>query len=239
METLSPYMALIDLASNEPLPRSYEAGTIAAIGCDTARLPSAGQLGDDLRLFLKYYDDALRVRDELRVTSPDKISTTKQAKQPVASRPEFKPKNADDYLQHLPERTLLKSRRHEKVVKLYGEFLAAQGFTPSTNVHPQDMTADREGEHWLIEVKVDYNGNGVAATREAFAPLFMYEAFLYPVGTNVRKLAVVSEPIGDLNVEFLERHGIASAWSHGKDWVGSQTAVSKGLALMSAAQTPR
>jgi hypothetical protein len=142
----------------------------------------------------------------------------------------FKPQSSEDYVQYFRERTQIKSRRHENVVKEYGEFLLAHGHIPRTDVHPRDMTAERDGRTWLIEVKVVYNGNGVDATCEAFAQLFMYSDTFHAHDPDVLKLAVFSEPVGGWNVEFLQRYGDAPVWRHGDRWVGLSSAVAAGLA---------
>jgi hypothetical protein len=36
----------------------------------------------------------------------------------------------------------------------------------------------------------------------------------------VRKLAIFSESVGDWNVSFLQKHGIASVWKDGDSWAG-------------------
>ena len=179
MPALSPYIATIDLASRAGLPRDYEAGNIAALAYDTADLPPSAELAADLDELLRLYDNALVVRDALRIKTPDKIFTTKQSLEIPPVEPEFKPKSSADYIQHYKEQHLVKSRSHEKVVKLYGKFLSEKGFVPNTkNVHPRDLTAERNQEHWLIEVKVVAKANGVVATREALAQLLMYREFL-------------------------------------------------------------
>ena len=122
----------------------------------TADLPTTAELGSDLRELLKLYDDALAVRDTLRIIAPDKIFTTKKRDQMPTGEPEFKPKSSEDDIQQFKERTLVKERRHEKVVEMCGNLLSDRGLKPNTNVHPRDMTVDVDDEHWLFEVKVVY-----------------------------------------------------------------------------------
>jgi hypothetical protein len=165
MPELSPYLATIDLVSKAGLPRDYGAGNIAALAYDTAHLPTSAELATDLDELLRLYDNALAVHDALTIKTPDKIFTTKQVLEIPAVEPEFKPGSSADYIQHYKEQHLVKSRSHEKVVSLYGEFLSERGFVPNTKVHPRDLTAERNQEHWLIEVKVVAKANGVAATR--------------------------------------------------------------------------
>jgi hypothetical protein len=235
MPALTPYLATIELASRAGLPRDYEAGNIAALAYDTKNLPPTAKLAADMDEMLRLYDNALEVRDALRIKTPDKILTTKQGLEIPSVQTEFKPKSSADYIQHYKEQQLVKSRSHERVVRLYGEFLGEKGFVPNTkNVHPRDLTAERDGQHWLIEVKVVAKANGVLATREALAQLLMYREFLYPEAVDVHMLAVFSEFVGELNVKLLDKYGIASAWKSGDAWAGSLKAIASGLATKSA-----
>lgn len=46
----------------------------------------------------------------------------------------------------------------------------------------------------------------------------------------MRKLAIFSESVGDWNVSFLQKHGIASVWKDGDSWGRPREAVAAGLA---------
>lgn len=219
----------IDLKSNQQLPRNYEAGNIAARTYRSTELPSNQQMVADLRDMVRLYRLALEVRDALRLSTPDAVVTTREVQAPEPTV-EFKPKNDADYVQHFERRIIRKSRRHERVLKDYGTFLQGRGFTPNTNVHPRDLTATKAGQHWLIEVKMVYRGDGVQATRDALSQLLMYRDFLYQPTDQVHMLAVFSEDVGALNVEFLEKHQIASTWKEQGSWVGSPAACAAGLA---------
>ena len=220
---------VIDLRSRQSLPRNYEAGNIVAKVYQSNSLPEADVMIADLQRFVRLYELALDIRDALRISTPDAIVTTKDVEFPDGDV-EFKPKNDADYIQYFKGRTLRKRRDHERVVKQYGLFLMGRGFTPNTKVHPRDLTAARDGEHWLIEVKVVHRGNGVLATRDALSQLLMYKEYLYSSSDHVRMLAVFSEDIGARNVEFLECYGIASVWKQDGMWLGSPSANAAGLA---------
>lgn len=237
MPVLFDYAASIDLGGPPGLPRDYEAGNIAAVVYDTSSLPATDYLARDLHTFIRLYDNALDVRDALRIATPEKVVTTKNLPIPAVEK-EFKPKDSSDYFQQIKAHELRKSRSHEKVVELYGQFLIAQGFEPNTNVHPRDLTADRDGKHWLIEVKTVFKGDGVQATREALAQLLWYKEVIYPQPAAVRLLAVFSESVGPLAVKVLEAHGIASVWRVGAGWVGSDSAVAAGLTTAGLSSTP-
>lgn len=228
-EQISDLDAAIDLRSSHALPRNYEAGNIVAIKYQLTALPTNDQMTNDLHRLVRLYQLALETRQQLRLSTPDAVVTTSPV-EPPAPDVEFKPKDDSDYIQHISAKTVHKHRDHERVVKLYGPFLTNRGFTANTKVHPRDLTASRGHDHWLIEIKVVYRGNGVQATRDALSQLLMYRDFLYPADQDVNLLAVFSEDIGDLNVGFLEHHGIASVWKAGATWAGSETARKAGLA---------
>lgn len=218
----------IDLRSRAPLPRSYEAGNILALRYEIGALPAEAAMQTDLHRFVRLYEAALATRDRLRASEPETILTTTPAKSDDDG--EFKPKNDAEYIQVIKQRRLRKSRKHETLVRTYGEFLQSRGFKANTKVHPRDLTAEQNSEHWLIEAKMVHRGNGPHATREALAQLLMYSNFLYPEQSQVHMLALFSESIGPRCVAFLEKYSIASVWKEGRTWAGSPTATAKGLA---------
>ncbi|WP_049562996.1 MrcB family domain-containing protein [Nonomuraea sp. SBT364] len=217
----------IALGSKAALPVHYEFGNILATTYKLADLPSEITMVKDLQRFIRLYEEALVAREELRQTLPDAIVTTVQ-KEPALSRDrtaEFKPKDEADYVATVKARTLVKSRKHERVVREYGEYLISLGLEPNTVVHPRDMTVKLDSNEWLIEVKMVRRGDAVSATREAIGQLLWYRHFLYPGQTEaVRMLAVFNEDIGDACVELLETLNIASVWADGNVWRGSRTA---------------
>ncbi len=75
----------------------------------------------------------------------------------------FRPKDDSDYLAQLAGRTIIKSRRHERLVRDYGEWSQSQGFVASTTEHPRDLVLRRDGYEWLVEAKVLYRGNATEA----------------------------------------------------------------------------
>ncbi|MGV9361974.1 MrcB family domain-containing protein [Amycolatopsis sp. NPDC003731] len=220
----------IDLKhSTSQLPRDYEAGNIVARTYQVDSLPAESELQADLQRFIRLYQVAIDVRNGLAVSNPAVIASP--GPQPVPeSQAEFKPKNSDDYVQTIIGRTIRKSRKHETLVKEYGEHLIDAGFDPNTNVHPRDLVATHDGGEWLIEAKIVRKGNGVYATREAIGQLLMYRKVCYPAPGGVRMLALFNEPVGDLCVELLEDLQIASVWQDGGQWIGSPTAHAAGLA---------
>lgn len=223
----------IDLKHTSQLPRDYEAGNILARTYSANRLPTESALRTDLQRFIQLYQVAIDVRNGLAVSNPAVIASPGPQPTPE-SQAEFKPKNSDDYVQTIAGRTIRKSRKHETLVKEYGEHLIGAGFVPNTNVHPRDLVATRGGGEWLIEAKIVRKGNGVNATREAIGQLLMYRKVCYSTLGGVRMLALFNEPVGDLCVELLEDLQIASVWQDGGQWIGSPAAHAAGLATAGA-----
>lgn len=214
----------ISLGSNLRRPRLYEHGTILARSYPTRHLPSEDALVSDLHRFLRLYAIALRAREQARQAGAKEIVTPAAETHPATLRAiEFKPKNDSEYRQMIMGREIVKSRKHETLVREYGEFLQTRGFVVGTP-HPRDLVAERDGRHWLIEAKIVYAGDGESAARQALSQLMFYARFLYPSGTTVNKVALYSEKVGDLYTSFFEELGIASVWRDGNGWDGSTSA---------------
>jgi len=232
---LTGTVADVAFGVNRPLQRAYEAGNICGIDYDLAALPSTGQLEADLERFVDLYQQAVGVKRHLLLSAPGTISSP-SVQQPAGGGPatdplrEFAPKSDSDYVAHLSGKRLVKSRRHETLVKQFGDHATALGLAPATNVHPRDMTLAPTGQdEWLVEAKVVYNGNVTQAVRETIGQLLQYRHFLYPTGSSVRLLGLFTEPIGDAYVALLESLGIAAVWKDEGGWSGSPSAMSAGL----------
>jgi MrcB-like, N-terminal domain len=219
----------IDLESSAALPRHYECGNILAKTYVAAQLPDEETLVSDLRRFVQLYRLALEVREDLRRTTRDVIVTTAPAPPRDDQIAEFKPKDDADYVQSIQARVVTKSRKHEALVRQFGEYLQGRDFTVATNVHPRDLTASRHSESWLVEVKIVYRGDGVGAAREALGQLLFYRHVFYQDSHTVQLLALFNEDVGDLCMRFLEEFDIASVWRSGENWVGSPMASRAGL----------
>jgi hypothetical protein len=222
----------IDLGGRSGLPRSYEAGNLLAIPYEIAALPEEQTLRADLSRMITLYQDALAVREEVRRTTRDTIVTV--VEQPPVKSSEtllhFAPKNDEEYVQVVTARRLRKSRSHETLVRQYGDFLRNQGIEVGTNVHPRDMVVIANGIHWLTEAKFIRRGNATGAVREALGQLATYAFCLYPEDAQPQKMALFSEPIGDVYTRLLEHHSIAAVWRTDDGWTGSPTALAAGLA---------
>jgi hypothetical protein len=229
--SLSGLDALVSLRSSGTRQRGYEAGNIAAIKYDSAILPNDDELITDLRRMLELYQEAVAAKRRLLQATPGAVASSSflQTTGVVDPLVDFRPKDDSDYVAHVEGRELTKTRRHEAVVRQFGEFAAARGLVPSTTEHPRDLVLRREGEEWLVEVKVVYRGNATEAVRAALGQLYTYRHFLYVQPTDVRLLAVFSEPIGGAYAEFLESCAVASVWKANDGWNGSPRAVVGGL----------
>lgn len=220
------------------LQQLYEAGNIWALEYDTVNLPPTQRLEAHLDRFLDLYQEAVSVKQHLLLTSPGTISSPSKTKTSKAGATaptadplrKFAPKSDADYVAHLTGTQLVKSRRHETLVRQFGEYAATRGLSPATNVHPRDMTLSPSGQQeWLVEAKIVYNGNVTSAVRETIGQLLQYRHFLYPPGSTVRLLALFSEPIGDAYLELLEALTIAPVWKHASGWAGGASARAGGL----------
>ena len=88
----------------------------------------------DLDDYLFLYQSALDAKQNLLLTETGAIETSSATKTNQAFNPlvGFKPKNSDDYRAALVGRTHIKSRRHELLVKNFGETCQAKGISAST-----------------------------------------------------------------------------------------------------------
>ncbi|MFI1465656.1 MrcB family domain-containing protein [Streptomyces wuyuanensis] len=231
-EAIADLEDVIDLGGRAGLPRAYESGNVLGRIYATSSLPSEDALKSDLARMIALYQEALVLREDLRSTTRDVITTIKSKrtdeKDPLLY---FAPKNDDEYVQKIAGRTLKKSRKHETLVRRYGEFLAQAGFKAGTNVHPRDIVARRGGDEWLIEAKVVRRGNVSHAVREAIGQLATYAFLLYTADKQPGRMALFTEPIGDVYARLLSHYGIASVWPTEDGWAGSPEAVEAGLAL--------
>ncbi|MFD4660291.1 MrcB family domain-containing protein [Kitasatospora sp. NPDC058444] len=227
--------ASIDLGGRPGLPQSYECGNVFARTYRVDDLPDEGVLCADLRRFIALYQDALAIREYLRQTTRDVIYTVRAEgtwlhEQNKDGLLHFAPKSDEEYVQTIESRRIVKTRKHETLVRDYGTHLHANGFEVGTNVHPRDIVARHESAHWLIEAKVVRQGNATHAVREALGQLATYSFLLYPPKEQPAQVALFTEGIGDVYVRLLEHHGIASVWRSATGWSGSPSAVAAGLA---------
>jgi hypothetical protein len=116
----------------------------------------------------------------------------------------FNPKDDTDYVAIISAKKLIKSRKHETLVKKFGEHAKSCVFAASTP-HPIDLVLEKNGITWIVEAKIVYKLNFVEAARGALAQLIEYQHFLRPAA---RKVALLDFPIGGAYINLLRTLGI-------------------------------
>ncbi len=154
--TTTGLLTEMDLSSNGDRQRNYQAGNIIATRYELVALPDDAVLERDLDRYLGLYEDAIAVKRELLLTNPGSVASPTTGdglnEDPLRN---FKPKDDSEYVSYIVGRKLGKSRRHETLVRQYGEWVHHQGLVPSTE-HPRDLVLRRGDDEWLIEAKVVY-----------------------------------------------------------------------------------
>ncbi|MEV4872601.1 MrcB family domain-containing protein [Streptomyces syringium] len=213
---------------------AYEAGSVAARCYSTADMPSEESLRGDLWRMADVLQQAAAVEPQLKVEEGPKGIQVEYVPAPhgqATGLDLFRPKNASDYLAHIPERTITKKRTHESLVKAFGPYVLERGFVPITEkVHPRDLVLRQNDAEWLVEAKTIKRGNPTVAVREAVGQLLEYSYFWYQLQGQAKPhlLALFTEDI-HVYAEYLEQHGIAAVWRTLDGWAGSASAVSWGL----------
>ncbi|MFH8593472.1 MrcB family domain-containing protein [Streptomyces rimosus] len=213
---------------------AYEAGSVAARIYEIETMPSEDTLREDLWHLADVLQSAALVEERLnekRSSGGGHVEfVLKKVVQPQGLE-RFRPRDASDYISHVPARTLRKTRRHEQLIEAFGSEVQRHGFVPANEgVHPRDLVLWKDGIPWLVEAKTVTLGNPTKAVREAVGQLLEYSYFLHGQadGTQPKLLALFTEEIG-VYVEYLEQHGIASIWRTPTGWAGSTSAVAAGL----------
>jgi hypothetical protein len=231
-QAVSAFSDGLALGANGYRQLAYEAGCVLSRSYRVNELPEERPLRSDLDRFLVLYQQAVEAKRGLLQSEPGVVMSSSVQQHLPGEDPlrYFKPKDESDYLATLSERVLVKTRRHERLVRQYGTWLSGQGFTVSTQTHPRDLVGWRYNREWLIEAKVLYLGNATDAVRAALGQLYAYRHFLYPRGRPPGLVALFSEPVGPAFVSFLETAGVASVWHEAGAWQGSTDALAAGLA---------
>jgi hypothetical protein len=180
---------------------------------------------------VKLYQVAIIVKRELLQSDPGKVSSSSVQKKSPGADPlrDFAPKDDSDYVAYLAGRALVKSRRHQTLVREYGQYAGSLRFSVATNVHPRDLTLLRGHDEWLVEAKVVYRGNATNAVRDAIGQLLQYRFFLYPLGSPVRLVGLFTEPVGKAYLDLLASIGIAAVWKASGGWQADASAQTDGL----------
>ena len=210
----------VQLGSSMQRSIDYEHGTIVARTYRVDELPDENELSADLYHFIELYSASRIIRHDAGerhglIEPPDLVLP-----QSFHRKPEFAPKGHSDVVRHIMERTLTTSRKHELLVKKFGQYLQGLGYEVATNVHPRDMTANRDDIHWLIEAKT-ISSNYVEAVRDALGQLKFYRYFLHSSDMNVRCLALFNQPISRSLMEFLSHEDIAVVYHRAGQWEGT------------------
>jgi MrcB-like, N-terminal domain len=224
-------LAAVNFGSAGGLQKAYEAGNICAIEYSLDELADEARLLADLNRFVRLYQHAIVVKRDLLQSDPGKVSSPSVQKKSTGADllRDFAPKDDSEYVAHLAGRTLVKSRRHETLVREYGLQARSLGFSAATNVHPRDLTLRRGEDEWLVEAKVVYRGNATTAVRDAIGQLLQYRHFLYPIESRVRLVALFTEPVGKAYVGLLASAGIEAVWKGPGGWQGDAAAQGDGL----------
>jgi hypothetical protein len=169
------------------------------------------------------------LRDRLLVERPGFLDTPTRARATTSGprdrdqAPIFRPKDASDYLAHVPAQGQRRTRKHEELVRRFGTYARSRAWTATTNVHPRELVLRGHGDDVLVEAKIVGN-NAEFAVRDAIGQLFAYRHLLYRECKkgDPRLLVVFSEPIGRAFVTLLNVLGIEAAWFEDGAWRGSQ-----------------
>ncbi len=63
----------------------------------------------------------------------------------------------------------VKTRRHEALVRDFGEWAQFRGFRGSTSEHPKGLVLRNVHGEWLIEARIIRKGNATDGVRQALA----------------------------------------------------------------------
>jgi hypothetical protein len=224
--------AELDLGSEGYRQRAYEAGNIASVRYLVPSLPEESDLERDLAHLFDAYQEAVVVKRQLLQSNPGLLATSSVLQLTSAADPlrHFEPKSDADYVAHIVGRRVRKSRRHETLVREYGEWANSASFEPSTP-HPLDLVLTKGTLRWLVEAKVVYSGNATEAVRTAVGQLLCYRHFHYG-DSPVRLVALFSESVGAAYIHFLQSCGVASVWRYGADWLACSIGAEDGLGLL-------
>ncbi|WP_059008683.1 MrcB family domain-containing protein [Streptomyces specialis] len=213
-------------------PTAYQEASIAARRYEIPHLPAEADLRDDLWEAARILQLAAAVDRETWHSDAEEQPPTRTVKkwteQPPSKRLSgFRPKSDSDYIAHTPERTQVRTRRHETLISEFGKYIQTQGFEANTQVHPRDLMLTTITEEWLVEAKVVTNQNPTKAVREAVGQLFEYRHF-FCRESDPHLLALFTEDILTY-ADYLETLGIGSAWKTPEGWSGSRSAIEWGI----------
>ncbi len=221
------------LSSDGNLQRSYVAANIARRQYDAGNLPPEKRMVDDLNEFLRLYERAIEAKRRILSSTPGAIETPSSPKTTTALNPleGFRPRDSSDYRTTLIDKVLVATRRHEELVKNFGEHLISNGWEVTTP-HPQDLMLKKGRLVILVEAQVVKMQNATDAVGAAVGQLFTYRHFLHEPSDRLKLLALFSGPIGDGYEEFLDGLHIGSVAFDQGVWKSSPLAASWGLSSL-------
>jgi hypothetical protein len=137
-----------------------------------------------------------------------RIAPAEQSVSPV-SVPRFQPKSDADYTAVISAAVQRRTRTHERLVRIAGEWLSAHGLAVS-NSHPKDLEIVSPVSV-IIEAKVVRYRDPLFAVREAVGQLHEYQYF---IGPHNAKLAVLLDAApSEVLLRYLEDHlHVAVLW---------------------------
>ena len=224
---LAHTLGSIELGATRFVPRAYEAGSIAAVKYSMSNLPENAALAADLAEFAALYSRCVELKDELAANRRVRTSARSLERQvQPAVIPEFKPKDAADYVANIPASAERRGRHHEALIKEFGDAVRATGRTAFTNVHPRDLVVVDRPLEWLVEAKT-VGLNAEPAVRDAIGQLFTYRHFCYREAGRLdpRLLALFNAPIGEGFENLLATLDIDFVCRDGGTWRGSADAL--------------
>ena len=206
----------IDLLSDINRPRSYVAGNIVAIDYSLNSLPPEEVLSGDLRRFFELYSRSLQIRNKLVLEDEETFVGihNNPALAEQVGLGGFNPKNDSDYEVDIKARKIVKSRRHETLVKHFGDHAKAVGFQPSTP-HPIDVLLSHQGDEWIVEAKIIYDLNFSEGVRGAIGQLMEYRHF---IKQGAEQVALFDKPIGDAYIGLLQSLGVSVIYLTAGKW---------------------
>jgi hypothetical protein len=128
---------------------------------------------------------------------------------PTTDVPEFRPKSEADYTAIISATVQRRTRTHERLVRIAGEWLRAHG-AAIANLHPKDLEIISPVSV-IVEAKVVRQRDPLFAAREAVGQLYEYRYFIGPLSAALAVLLDVEPPAALMS--YLEDHlKVAVLW---------------------------
>ncbi|MDP9982955.1 hypothetical protein J2W14_002357 [Pseudarthrobacter oxydans] len=222
--------ATVSLGAGNML-RAYEAGNVFAKTWTLTGLPEEAEFSATLDLFIDLYDAAVAAKENALTHTPGRFATPARGEREPARRPVFAPKSSEDYVVAAksyvePQR---RQRKHEQLVKDFGEFAQARGLVPATNHHPIDLLLLNGTAEFIVEVKILNDRHPAGGVRESIGQLFEYRKFLRSQAPDTPLVAVYDWYPNEAFTDLLEMLGIAVCWRTPSGFAGTDRAADLGI----------